>query len=203
MDKYILDTNLFFNMEEGIGLGGKTEEVVKKLTVVARKKVCQFFMPPRAVEEFLSFFEDKEQVFIKEFFSTVTIKSPDLGKISFPADVFYRLIDDIRNRSFRGLKVSEEEILLAGKLMMGKEELANKDFQIQIGKVIKNFRERYRQATRYGFLDSLTDLDLIVLAKETDAMLVSTDEGVVKWGRFFGVKEIAASVFGAKMREHL
>ena len=38
-----------------------------------------------------------------------------------------------------------------------------------------------------------------VLAKELDAFLVSTDEGVVSWGREFGVKEMEASLFGQKL----
>ena len=73
--------------------------------------------------------------------------------------------------------------------MLNKNNLSTKDFQIQIGSVIKKFRERYRQATRFSFLDSLADLDLIVLTKEIDGNLVSSDEGVILWGRKFGVKE--------------
>ena len=68
-----------------------------------------------------------------------------------------------------------------------------------IGKFIKSFRERYRQATRFGFLDSTTDLDLIVLTKELDGFLVSTDEGVVSWGRVFGVKEISPSALKGRL----
>ena len=63
MDTYILDTNLFFNMEAGLNLGQKTEEVVKNLTTAAKKlqetKEATFLLPPRVVDEFLSFFEDK------------------------------------------------------------------------------------------------------------------------------------------------
>ena len=207
MDKYILDTNLFFNMEEGIGLGERTEQVTKNITAAAKKLKDQgkgeFYMPPKIVEEYLSFFEDKGQPFIKGFFSQITIKSPDIRRIQINGDVFYRLIEDIRERSYRGLRVGEEEIVEAARLVIGKGELNKKDFQIAIGKAVKSFRERYRQATRVGFLDSLADLDLIILAKETDGFLVSADEGVIKWSMVFGAKDMSAQVFGAKMKEHL
>jgi len=205
MNNYILDTNLFFNMENGMGLGGKTEEVTKKFTEVAKKmrqnKMAEFFMPPRIVDEYLSFFENKDQPFIKEFLNQITIKSPDINLVQVSGAVFYRLIDDIRERSYRGLRIGEEEIVKSARLMAGERELTKKDFEIKSGQTVKSFRDRYRQATRFGFIDSLADLDLIILAKEIDGYLVSSDEGVIKWGRVFGVKELPSGVFGAKLKE--
>ena len=204
MESYILDTNIFFNMEEGLNLGEKTEDVVTYLTKTANElkkdKRALFYMPPRIVEEFLSFFEDKEQPFLKTFLGSIHIQSPNLSSLSYSATVFYELIEDIRERSYRGLRIGEEEIEKAAILMQGKKDLSKKDFQISIGQVVKKFRERYRQATRVGFLDSVGDLDIIMLAKEIDGVLVSTDMGLLSWGRKFGVKEMPAAVFGAKMR---
>lgn len=203
MEKYILDTNLFFNM--GAGLGETTKEVVVKVTNLGKKikkeKRGEFFMPPSAISEFLGFFTEKNQPFIEEFLSMIIIKSPDYGKIVFPAYVFSQLIEEVRQRSYRGLNIGEEEIKKAGKLMGGVEILSKKNFEIKIGPIIKKFRERYRQATRFGFLDSVTDLDLIVLAKETGGFLVSTDEGVLRWGRIFGVKELPIAVWRRQMEE--
>ncbi|MBI2641718.1 RNA ligase partner protein [Candidatus Roizmanbacteria bacterium] len=207
MRKYTLDANLFFNMEADLGLGEKTEEVVTQLASMGKKlktsKKAEFFMPPRVVDEFLSFFDDKGQPFIKDFLSVITVQSPDLGKLAFPAQTFYKLVDDIRLRSYKGLNIGEEEIEKAGRLMMGKKELATKEFQIQIGEVIKKFRARYRQATRFGFLDSLADLDLITLTKELGGILVSTDEGVIGWGRVFGVKEAPPEVWKKQLDDLL
>lgn len=208
MDKFVLDTNLFFNMEAGLELGRKTEEVVVGLTGKAlslkKTKKAEFLMPPRAVEEFLSFFEDKNQEFLKNFLSAVTVKSPDTAKIQFPATVFYKLVEDIRARSYRGLSVGEEEIISAARLMTGSaQSLSKKDFEIKTGSVVKKFRERYRNATRTGFLDSLTDLDLIALSAEQGAYLVTTDEGVLKWGRTFGVKEMPSLAFRKRLEDLL
>lgn len=207
MESFILDTNLFFNIGAGLGMGKNTEEIVKKLTEIIKKlkknSKASFYMPPRIVDEFLSFFENKEQEFIKNFLSTVDIKSPNPTAINFSSKIFYQLVEDIRNRSYRGLNIAEEEIIKAGEMTTGKKFESKKDFQIIIGKFIKNFRDRYRNATRTGFLDSVADLDLIVLSKEVDGFLVTSDEGVLSWGRTFGIKEMPASVFQKRLEDLL
>jgi len=202
-DKYILDTNLFFNLETGLKLGNKTQDVVVEFTKIANKVIKKnqvtFFMPPRVVDEFMSFFPNQNQAFIKDFLAVISIKSPKITDIDFSATVFYQLIENIRQRSYQGLNLAEEEIIKAGHLFNGKKIDSKKDFEITLGPVIKNFRDRYRKATRFGFLDSLADLDLIVLAKEQDGFLLSADEGVIAWGRLFGIKEISAEVWQKKM----
>lgn len=207
MESFILDTNLFFNIGAGLEMGKTTEEITTKLTGIIKKlkknKAASFYMPPRIVDEFLSFFENKEQEFIKNFLSVVNIKSPNPSAANFSSQVFYSLIEDIRNRSYRGLNIAEEEIVKAGEMTSGKNFPSKKDFQIAIGKFIKNFRDRYRNATRTGFLDSVADLDLIVLSKEVDGFLVTSDEGVLSWGRTFGIKEMPASVFQKRLSDLL
>jgi len=194
MESYILDTNLFFNMQAGLNFGNTTDEVIEKMTKIGTK--ARLFMPPRIVEEFLSFFENKEQDNIKQLLSVITVKSPNIEQFQFPASIFYTLVEDIRNRSYRGLRVGEEEIEQAAKSMTTAGELSKMEFQKKVGVQIKGFRDRYRQATRVGFLDSVGDLDIIVLAKETNGTVVSTDEGLLKWSRLFGVREMSPGVFG-------
>ena len=207
MENFILDTNLFFNIGAGLEMGKTTEAIVVKLTEIIKKfkknQRANFYMPPRIVDEFLSFFEDKNQEFIKNFLSVINIKSPSPSNIDFSSQIFYRLVEDIRNRSYRGLSIAEEEIVRAGEAMIGKKTESKKDFQIAIGKFIKNFRDRYRNATRTGFLDSVADLDLIVLSKEIDGFLVTSDEGVLSWGRIFGIREMPSSVFQKRLEDLL
>ena len=203
MDTYILDTNLFFNMEPGLGMGKKTEDVMVAFTKAGEKLKkegkAEFFMPPSIVKELLSFFDDKEQVFLKEFLSIVTVKSPETSRVNFPADTFYKLVKDIRERSHRGLVIAEEELKETAKSAAGKNFESKQAFEKAMGARIKPLRDRYRNATRTGFLDSVADLDLIVLAKEQDGYVVTTDEGVLAWGRAFGVREMEASILGKKL----
>jgi len=201
MDRFILDANIFFNMEAGFDMGKKTDQVISNIINYGEKlkgKV-EFIMPPSAAEEFLSFFEKKTQPQIKKLLSVIITRSPNRNTPTLPTNIFYQLINDVRMRSYRGLNLGEEEIKKAGQLMTGAKDLTKKEFEIKIGSVIKNYRDRYRQATRAGFIDSVTDLDLIVLAKEVDGFLVSADTGVIHWGRTFGVKEVLPSSFRSRL----
>lgn len=184
-------------MQAGLHFGETTEKVIEKMILCGKQ--AKLYMPPRIVEEFLSFFENKEQDNVKKLLAEITVKSPVIESFSFPASIFYTLVEDIRNRSYRGLRVGEEEIEQAAKSMMESNDLSKIEFQKKVGIQIKGFRDRYRQATRVGFLDSIADLDIIVLAKEIEGTVVSTDEGLLKWSRLFGVKEMSPSVFGEKM----
>ena len=201
MEKYVLDTNLFFNMEPGLNIGTKTNEVLALITKSIKnlKNKALFYMPPSIVKELESFFKDKDTSLLKEFLSEIVVKSPDTTKITLPAEFFYKIIKDVRERSYKGLLTSEKELTNAVLSLNGIRFKDKKETQIKIGKNIKNLRDKYRQNTRTGFLDSVADLDLIILAKEQDAYLVSTDEGVVNWGRIFGVKEIDPQIFGKKI----
>ncbi|MCL4375136.1 RNA ligase partner protein [Patescibacteria group bacterium] len=205
MDSYVLDTNLFFNMEAGLGLGKKAEEVLVNLTAIIKRlsgQPTRFYMPPRVVDELVGFFAGKDQTAVKQFLAVVNIKSPDNHNLQVGAAVFARLIDDVRSRHYRGMLVAEEAVVQAGKTMVGKDKLDKKQFEMTLGPVVKKFRQRYRQATRFGFIDSLADLDLILLAKELDAFLVSSDEGVLRWGRWFGIRETPVSVFASRLNSY-
>lgn len=206
MEKFILDTSVFFNIEEAKSLGKTTREIVESLTnkiiKLKNKKKADFYLPPRVVEEFKSFFE-KEESFVKNFLSTITIKAPDYGKIVINGEVFLKLVVDIRQRSYRGLAIAEEELKNMAQLVNGRSFLNKVELEKTTGPIIKKFRERYRHATRFGFLDSAADLDLIILTKESDGFLVSTDEGVINWGRIFGVREMPVSLFGQHLQQLL
>jgi RNA ligase partner protein len=198
MKNYILDTNVFFNLQVNSGFGENPRQIIESFTDYARKlrisKVAAFYMPPKIVDEMLTFVSEGES-HVKTFLAEITIKAPERSAITFSADVFYDLVQDIRNRSYRGLQVSEEELLSAVEDMSKRPENQSKvDYQKAIGAHITRLRERYRNATRVKFLDSVADLDVIVLAKELDGMVVSADEGVIQWARRFGVKEIFPQV---------
>lgn len=206
MDIYVLDTNLFFNMQANMGLGEKTEQVVVAMTKAIQKSKsshASFYMPPSIVEEIKSFFEDPQQTFLTDFFCEIIVKSPSMQEINLSAAVIGEIIQETRARASKGMKVGEEEIIHACEMFMGKEALGKKEFQMTTGQIITKYRERFRNATRTGFIDSIGDFELIMLAKELNGTLISTDEGVISWGRKFGVKEMAPSVFGKKILNYV
>lgn len=199
MNSYVLDTNLFFNMDANLGFGHTTKEVIRGLTSAMQGATeagrAKFLMSPRIVDEVMSFFEVDDDQGFKNLLRYIEVRSPDLGKNPVHLQFVYELIDDTRKRSYRGLQIAEEELQEIAQQMMGKEALGKKEFQMAIGPKIKGLRDRYRQATRAGFLDSLADFDLLALAKEEAGYIVTTDEGVKLWGRKLGVKEMLPEVF--------
>lgn len=206
MNKYILDTNILFNMEAQMGLGESTQEILQnfvKILPLAHKKSDMLVMPPAIVQEIESFFDSQDTNLLKIFLGFVTVRSPGLHNLHISGDVFKALIEDYRSRAYRGMKVSEEEISKTAQLFMGKETLPQKEFQISVGKIIANLRDRYRNATRTGTVDSQADFDLIMLALELDAPLVTSDEGVIFWARKIGVAEMSPRIFGKKMQAYL
>lgn len=190
-------------MEAGISMGKTTEEVMKSVIEMAKKGkeggTATFYMPPRIADEIRGFFDDPQTDILKELFAAVTIKAPDASKIEFPAHVFYKLVDDVRSRSYRGLQIAEEEVEKTATQFMGKETLPKVELQKTIGPIVKNLRLRYRNATRTGFLDSVADLDILVLAKELSGSVVTTDEGVLIWARHFGIKETPAHALSVRI----
>lgn len=197
MNTYIIDTNFFVNMEIKSGFGLTSKDVIQNFVEVARKNIqdkkASFYISPRIHEELISFFEG--QSFFTQLISALTIKSPSIIDMQFNATVFYQLVEEIRDRSYKGLRVAEEAVEEGARKMLSLSDPSKQQYQQALQDPIKRLRERYRQATRFNFLDSVADLDLIVLAKELDGFLVSSDEGVIRWGRIFGVKETPASLF--------
>jgi RNA ligase partner protein len=189
-------------MEIKSGFGVTSKEIATNLTQIVKdlKGKVEIYMPPSIILEMDSFFLN--QSFYKELLGVIIIKSPDISKVEFPASIFYKMVEEIRERSYRGLKIAEESVETGTKKGMNIESSDRRVFQESVGEVIKNLRERYRQATRFNFLDSVADLDLIVLAKELDASLVSSDEGVTRWGRIFGIKEVLPHSFQQVLSQH-
>ena len=60
-------------------------------------------------------------------------------------------------------------------------------------------RKSYREALREGIIDSKEDVDLILLAKELDALLVTVDQGAIKWADKLGVRWL----FPDKFKDYL
>lgn len=198
MEIYIIDTNYFVNLEIKTGLGKNPIEIIENFCELAKKistdKKGEFYLTPSIIKELETFITDAS--LIEKLKTVCVVKTVDFHKIDFSAGVFYQLVDEMRDRSYRGLKVSEELILAtAEKFIKEGEGLSKQDFQKKVGEILKNLRDRYRQATRVNFLDSVVDLELITLTKELGGTLVSADEGVVRWGRLLGIKEIDPHLF--------
>lgn len=194
MKRYILDTNFFFNMQVESGFGSNPKQCIQSFSALAgalqKAGIAEFYMPPRIVAEMETFIPltDPDMTML---LAVVQTKSPAIDAVHFPGTAFYELVDEIRNRSYRGLTIAEEELIQAVKEIPDTIKENRIEFQKAVGKHVTTLRDRYRNATRVKFLDSVADLDLIVLALELNGTVVSADEGVLIWARKFGALEIA------------
>jgi len=93
----------------------------------------------------------------------------------------YELIEDIRDRINKGLRVAEKAVRSVG--------------TVDERELIKGMRKSYREALREGIIDSREDVDLILLAKELDGMLVTVDHGAIKWAEKLGIRWLVPDKF--------
>lgn len=170
-ERIIIDTSIFTNPDVYQSFGASpTEALHTFLDIVGKLDGPAFYMPPTIYQELLNFVKI-EQIPI-EFQIRIFQKPPKRYEMSVPAFLLYELIEDVRHRIDKGLRVAEEAV----------REVSSET------ETIANLRKKYRAALREGIIDSKEDVDLILLAKEMDGILISADTGIVKWADKLGIR---------------
>lgn len=176
----VLDTSLFVNPDVRESFGRTPTEALEGfLFLAAQVPILEFYMPPSIFEELLNFIEPEK--ISGDLLVILHQKPPKKYEITCPAFLLYELIEDIRERINKGLRVAEKAV--RGVIRIGEEE------------IIKDLRRKYREALREGIIDSKEDVDLILLARELDALLVTADHGVIKWAEKLGIKWLLPGKF--------
>ncbi len=182
MDKtrIVLDTSLFVNPEIRRDFGNSPTEALKSfLFLAAQLPVFEFYMPPSIFKE-LMHFVNKDSLagdllyFLKQ-------KPPSRYQMTVPATFLYELVEEMRQRINKGLRVAETAVRTV-------EEKGEPE-------TIRDLRRKYREALREGIIDSRQDVDLILLAKELDAILGTADQGVIDWAEKLGIKWLYPEMF--------
>jgi len=175
--KYVLDTSLFVNPMARKSFGKTPSDAVHGFVKAMGGIDLDIYMPPSIRMELRNFVSEEA---IDELDLVIKKRAPNVYSIYLPAAVFYDFVEDIRNRINKGLRLAEE---------FAKDNRPENDEKL--GKL----REKYREAMRTGIIDSKEDFELVLLAKELDATLVSSDEGVVKFANQIGCGWLAAEKF--------
>ncbi len=179
-DRVVLDTSLFVNPEIRNDFGDTPTEAIKGfLDIAQRIPSLEFYMPSSIFRELLNFVNEKE--IPGGLMAVLNQKSPSKHEMTCPAFFLYELIEDIRERVNKGLRIAEKAVRSAGKS-------DEKD-------LIQGMRKNYREALRDGIIDSKEDVDLILLAKELDALLVTVDHGAIKWAEKLGIRWLPPNKF--------
>ena len=179
-EKVVLDTSLFVNPEVRTDFGKTPTEAIENfLSIAAQIPILEFYMPPSIFQELFNFIDENKVS--GDLLTIIRQKPPKRHELSCPAFLLYELIEDIRERVNKGLRVAEKAVR---DIKKGEEK-----------EVIQSLRRNYREALREGIIDSKEDVDLILLAKELDALLITIDHGVIKWAEKLGIRWLLPNRF--------
>jgi len=178
MERFVLDTSVFTNPDIYTTFG-ETDHLgaVENFIHLAIHSGAEFYMPTSVYDEMLKMVELRHLA--PEFEMVVKIRSPRKYSLMIPSEILYELIEELRHRINKGLRIAEEHAKEAGK-----------GGEIDVGKVINRLREKYREALRQGIIDSREGVDVLLLAYELDGTVVTADEGLRKWADKVGIKII-------------
>ena len=209
--RFVLDTSLFITEEIRRDDEPLEAAVLRLLDLVATARLelnISCYMPPSIHDELATMLRDRDvsdEVFSR-LDTWVVRKSPDRYGVTIPANIVYNFIDEMSDRVNRGLRVSEEALREVQQL--DPEKLAARaegesDYITEADRVLSSMRDKYRRALRQGVLDSREDFDLLVLARELDAGVVTEDRGIVSWADEFGLRYVYGGQFPTLLEEYL
>jgi RNA ligase partner protein len=209
--RFVLDTSLFITEE--IRRDGESLEsaVVRLLDLVATARLelnISCYMPPSIHDELATMLRDRgvsEEVFSR-LDTWVVRKSPDRYGVTIPANIVYNFIEEMSDRVNRGLRVSEEALREVQQLdpeALATQTQDDTDYMTEADRILSSMRDKYRRALRQGVLDSREDFDLLVLARELDAGVVTEDRGIVSSADDFGLRYVYGGQFPTLLEEYL
>ncbi len=182
-ESYVLDTSLFVNPDARKYFGESVDQAISGfLAMAAGKKSIQFFMPP-SVQRELKYFAQKE---LPNFKKTIVIKSPSMYEMKVPAIVMWKLLDEMKTRVNSGLRVSEKFV---------------KDEKMPIDEKLHRLRTQYKEALREGILDSEEDFEVLMLAKELEASIITLDQGLIRAAEELGIRCMAVDAFYEHLKQ--
>jgi len=142
MENFVLDTSVFTNPDIYTTFGERDQlGAIENFVHLAIHSGARFYMPTSAYEEMLKMLDLRS--YAPEFEMVVRIRSPRKFSIMIPSEVLYELIEEIRHRINKGLRIAEEHTKEAGRVT---EE--------DVGRLVGRLREKYREALRQGIIDS-------------------------------------------------
>ncbi|MFP4624988.1 MAG: RNA ligase partner protein [Natronomonas sp.] len=209
--RFVLDTSLFITDEIRTGDESLEDAILRLLDLIATARLelnISCYVPPSIHDELGAMLRSRdvgEEVFSR-LDTWVVRKSPDRYGVTIPADIVYEFIDEMSDRVDRGLRVSEEalrevEQLDPDELTSGNDGTSG--YVTEADRILSKMRDKYREALRRGVLDSREDFDLLVLARELDAGVVTEDRGIISWADSFGLRYVRGGQFPTLLEEYI
>ncbi|MXV60655.1 RNA ligase partner protein [Natronorubrum sp. JWXQ-INN-674] len=204
--RFVLDTSVFLTDEirhDGESLEDALDRFLELIANARLNLGISCYVPPTIHDELTTMLEarDVDDDIYSKLNTWVIRKHPDRYAVSIPANVVYSFVDEMSERVDRGLRVSEKAVREAEQ--RGDEPLEDHDHKTETDAVISDLRDKYRSALRTGVLDSREDFDLLILARELEAGVVTEDNGIIAWTEDFGLRYIRGREFPDLLEQYL
>ncbi|MDS0474694.1 RNA ligase partner protein [Natrinema sp. 1APR25-10V2] len=210
--RFVLDTSLFITEEiraDDESLEDAVEHLLDLIATARLELNISCYVPPSIHDELATMLRERdvdEEVFSR-LDTWVVRKSPDRYGVTIPANVVYNFIDEMSDRVDRGLRVSEKAIreveqLDPDELTAGSDAEERNEYMTDADRILSDLRDKYRRALRQGVLDSREDFDLLILARELDAGVVTEDRGIISWADEFGLRYVRGGQFPTLLEEY-
>ncbi len=195
--RFVVDTSLFLTGDirrDGETLEGAVERLLDTIAAAKVEHNVSCYVAPSVHEELVDILSDRgvDPAVVEKLNTWVIRKHPARYEVLIPAEIVQRFIREMSGRVDRGLRVSEAAVRRAG------------ESEGDVGdEVVDDLRDRYRVALRRGVLDSREDFDLLVLARELDAGIVTEDTGILEWAEQFGLRYVRGREFPSLLEAYL
>jgi RNA ligase partner protein len=188
--RFVLDTSLFLSpaiREEGEALAPAVDRLLDSVAEARLQLHISCYMPPAVHAELARILADRgvPEETVQKLNTWVIRKHPARHEVMIPAELVHGFVREMSDRVDKGLRVSEEAVR--------KAHDANDEGEVD--RVVSDLRTEYRDTLRRGVLDSQEDFDLLVLARELDAGVVTEDTGIIDWAGDFGLRYLRGRDF--------
>lgn len=200
--RFVLDTTAFTDPKLVQRLGGSIIDVVNRLAElisIGRLRLnISCYMPPSTFNELKNFLLENKCSLrdIDQVEAWIVRKAPNRSSVLLNSQVIYDYVSDVRDRLDQGMTIVQRAIKESSKRteknILDGTGMKLSDIEKEL---TKNFGEKYRQKMRRGVLDSLPDIDTLILAKELEAGVVSADKGIKAWTERMGIRFVEAEFF--------
>ncbi|WP_414836987.1 RNA ligase partner protein [Candidatus Nanohalococcus occultus] len=202
-EKFVVDTSAFMTedaRENNESMAEAVERILDTLKRAEQEKGFKFYMPDSTFEELEKIMEGSVSDEVLSKLNTwVRCRSPSRHEVKVPGDMMYKFVEEMRKRVDKGLRDSEKALHKLDEM----EEEPEHEYYDQVDVAVSDLRDDYKETMRKGIVDSKEDLDLLLLAKELDATLVSEDRGVLNWADEFGITHLEGNRLADVLEERL
>ena len=175
----VIDTSVFVNPDARRLLAGDADSALLHFLDLARAYGIKVYVPVSVSKEMAHFVADAVMDRLK---AQATVRAPDMFGMTVPAAVLHFFVREMRKRIDKGLRLAEQAVRA--------ENSAEN---------VRRLREQYREAVRSGIVDSVEDLDVVLLAKEVGGAVLSADEGIRNMAQALGVETLTLREFLLKL----